>query len=215
MLASLVYKELRLNINPWSYWWFASVLFLIVPAMPYFIAMDYIVFFFMFLTQLDKANQDLVFAASLPVSRNQVVTTRMTTVILIEVMFMILVIPVALAHYWLYPTNNPAGMNPNLAFFGLMFMMYATFNLIYLTGTYKKPYRMAWPVVGGALISMAAGGLLTSLVVFVPSVAIINDRGMGNLGAQTIVFVAGLIVYAGLTFLARRKAVSNFSKVDL
>ena len=215
MITHLMYKEFRLNIKPWTYFWFISVLFLIVPAMPYSIGMAYICFFFMFVSQFDKINQDFTFSAFLPVLKSTKVTARMITIVLVEVVFMILAVPVAVAHDSLYATNNPAGMNPNLAFFGLMFMMYAVFNIIYLTGTYKQPYRMAWPIVGGALVSMIVGAILTIPVPFIPALAIINDRGLGHLGAQVTVLVAGFIVYAGLTLIAHHNAVANFSKVDL
>ena len=215
MIKDLMYKELRLNVNPWMYTWLAMALLLFIPSWVFFFAIGYIFMFFMLLGQQDKANQDLAFAMSLPIPKSGIVTARTYTIIIVEIAALLVAAPVAILRYWIYPFNNAAGMNTNLAFFGFMLMMYAVFNIIFLPGSYKRAYRLLWPILGGSVISVLFAGTVTSLVAILPSLAFLNDRGLGNLGAQMIVFLIGLGTYAVLTWLAHRQAVANFAEVDL
>ena len=218
MIKNLVYKEFHLNINPWLLVFLAMALLLFIPTWVFFIALAYLFLFFMSLGQMDKANGDLAFACSLPIPKSSVVTARTITVVIIEAAELVLAGFVSLARYWLYPEGNlpGMGMNTNLAFIGVILVMYAVFNLIYLPGSYTRAYRMLWPVAGGSLIAVVIGGVMTYLLSLQPTLAgIFNDRGFGHPWAQILLFAAGLLVYAILTALARRKAVSNFAKVDL
>lgn len=215
MIKDLVYKEFRLNIVPWAYTFFAFALLLLIPSWVFFIAIAYIYMVIMFVAQFDKANNDLAFAMSLPVPKRSIVQARTMTVIIVELGFLALCTPIAILRYYLYPHGNEVGMNVNLAFFGLMLVMFVIFNTIYLPGAYKRAYRMLWPLLGGTAISVTIIGILTTLIAVIPSLSILNDRGLGNLGAQATVFVASVVVYAVVTYVAYRKAASNFAKVDL
>ena len=218
MITSLINKELRLSVNPWLYIFLAMALLLFIPTWVFFIALAYLFLFFMALGQMDKANQDLTFAISLPIPKSSIVTARTITVVIIEAAELVLAGLVSVARYWLYPDGNlqAMGMNTNLAFFGVMLMMYAVFNLVYLPGSYKRAYRMLWPLAGGSLIAVVIGGFLDYVLSLQPTLArIFNDRGFGHPWAQILLFAAGFVVYAGLTAVAWRKAVSNFAKVDL
>jgi len=126
-----------------------------------------------------------------------------------------LALKAALIRHRLYDTDNVAGMNPNMAFFGLVLVMYAVFNAIFLPGSYKAAYRLLWPLLGGSLIAVAVGIALTTLPAVVGQLAAVNDRGLGNLPAQAAVLVAGVGVYAVTTVFACRWAAANFEGVDL
>jgi len=215
-MRDLLYKEWRLSVNPVVWLWLMISVLLMVPDWPYFVVAAYVVFAFMIIGQMDKANQDLAFAVALPVPKRRIVLARTMTVLAFELAMLVVCVPFAVWRYHVYTTDNAAGMNVNLAFFGLMLVMYAVLNLVYLPGSYSRAYRLLWPVLGGATIAMVVGGTLTTLVAVVPWLSVrLNDRGLGNPGWQAAVFVAGLVVYAGLTVLAYRRAAANFEKVDL
>jgi|GEM_PF-2387679 len=164
MIKHLLYKEFRLNIYPWMYGFFAFPLLLLVPAWPFFVALAYFFLLVLIIAQTDKANQDLAFGAGLPIPKSGVVTARTWTLVILEVAQVLFAAVVAVGRYWLYSKDNSAGMNVNLAFFGLIFVMYAVFNLIYLPGAYSRPYRMLWPILGGSMIAVLVGGVATTLV---------------------------------------------------
>ncbi len=216
MIKDLLYKEFRLAIPTSNWCWLAAVILLLIPGWPFFIVFTYLFFgFFLIVVQTAKANQDLVFSVALPIPKAGIVTARAAMIVAVEVGMLILAVPFAIARYWLYDWDNYAGMNSNLVFFGFILVMLATFNGIYLPGAFKAPDRMLWPVGGGTIIATLVAAVLTTLPVALPSWSILNDRGLGNLGVQLAVFSVCLVVYAGGTFLAYRRAVANFAKVDL
>ena len=215
MLKNLIYKEFRLNIIGWAYLWFLCVLLLLIPSWVFFVAVAYILFFFMLATQMDKANNDLAFALSLPIPKVAIVTARACTLVIIEVIILILMVPLCILRYFIYPTGNELPMNTNIAFFGFMLVMFATYNIVYLTNAYSRAYRMLLPMLGGYLAALVVGGGLTLMPTVIPSLSVLNDRGLGNLGYQMAVLALGVLLYGGLTYLAHRKASANFIKVDL
>jgi len=215
-MRNLIIKEFRLNINPFSYAWLLMGALLLIPTWPFFIAVGYCFFFFMLITQIDKANQDLAFALSLPVPKSRIVLARALTMVIVEAAMLVLCAPFAIARYYIYPDGNTIGMNTNLAFFALMLVMFAVFNAIFLPGAYKAAYRILWPMLGGSVIAAVVGGGLTTLVPFQPWLAArFNDRGLGEPGWQLGLFLVGVLVFAASWFLSYRKAVANFGKVDL
>ncbi|MDR0283438.1 MAG: ABC-2 transporter permease [Propionibacteriaceae bacterium] len=214
MIKTLIYKEFRLNVTPWMYAWLLGPLLLFIPQWPFVFAFFYGFFFYMTLTQSDKGNQDLAFAAALPVPKTGIVTARTTTIIITELASLVLGAPVAVARYWLYD-GNAAGMNTNLAFFGLMLLMYGVFNVIFVATSYTWAYRMLWPMLGGMVIATLVGGVTTTLVAVLPALAVLNDRGLGHPGYQVVIFTAGVLLYAGLTYVGLRKGQANIARIDI
>ena len=215
MLKRLVHKELRLNV-PWQHFLFAALaLLLLIPSWPFAIAFMFIYVPMMIVPQTDRANSDLLFAALLPVRKRDIVVARAVMLVALEAAFLAVGALAAVGRYWLYDADNIAGMNPNAAFFGLVLVMYAVFNAIYLPGGYKAAYRLLWPLLGGSVVAVAVGLVLTTLPAVVPQLAGLNDRGLGNLPAQALVLGVGLGVYAVTTAFACRRAAANFERVDL
>jgi hypothetical protein len=215
MLNNLMHKELRLNVPAGLWLCLAFPILLLVPTWPFVIAFGYVFIPVMVIMQMDKANADLLFATLLPVRKRDIVTARTATLALIEAGFVAVGAVFAVVRHFLYDSPNQAGMNVNLAFFGVVLAMYAVFNAILLPGYYKSAYLMLWPILGGSLVSVLVGGVLALLPPLVPALGVVNDRGLGNVGWQLTVLAGGLAVYAAATALAHRQAVSNFERVDL
>ena len=215
MLKNLIHKELHLNMR-WPNFLFAALaLLLLVPAWPFAIAFMFIYIPMMIVPQTDRANADLLFAALLPVRKRDIVVARAVSLVGMEAAFVAVGVLAALIRYRLYDADNPAGMNPNVAFFGLVLVMYAVFNAVFLPGSYKAAYRMLWPILGGSVIAVAVGLVLTTLPAVVPALAGLNDRGLGHLPAQAAVLGVGAGVYAVTTVFACRRAAASFEGVDL
>ena len=215
MLKNLIHKEFRLNV-PWPLFLCATLgLLLLIPGWPFAVAFMFVYVPMMIVPQTDRANADLLFAALLPVRKRDIVLARTVSLVVMEAAFLALGVMAALVRPWLYDTDNYAGMNPNVAFFGLVLVMYAVFNAIYLPGGYKAAYRLLWPLLGGSVIALAVGVVLTTLPAVVPALAALNDRGLDNLPAQALVLGAGVLAYAAATVLACRRAASNFERGEL
>jgi hypothetical protein len=216
MTRDLIAKELRLNIAPGLYLMLLLAMLLLIPAWPFYIAFGYVILVIMIVAQTDKANNDLLFTALLPVRKRDMVTARTWVIVGWEMAYVLLGAVFAVVHHALYHESNVTGMNPNVAFFGTIFVMYAIFNAIYLPGAYTKPYRMLRPLLGGAVAAVFAAGVLNTVPLAIPAVAErFNDRGLGNPLWQLAALVVGLAVYVGATMRASAKAASNFEQVNL
>jgi hypothetical protein len=216
MLKDLMLKELRLNWHPGQWLFLFLACLLLIPEWVYYIAFLYIFIMLMVVVQSDKANGDLVFTALLPVRKRDIVAARMWTIVGWELVYLAVAAVCAAVRMRFYPTENGAAMNTNLAFFGTVFIIYAVFNAIFIPGSYKRPYRMLWPLLGGAIIAMVLGAVMDTLPLFISSIGrLFNDNGLGHLPYQLAVLVVGIVVYAGSILWAGKKAMANFEKVDL
>ncbi len=214
-MVNLMVKELRLNVLPGFYLFLLFGALLLIPTWTFYIAFAYIFLLFLNITQLDRANADLMLSATLPIRKAEIVYARALTVVFFELATILVSVPFAVARHALYSTDNQACMNTNLAFYGTMMLMFGLFNVVYFATAYTKPYRLAWPLLGGTLISLLPVAALDTLVMVLPQLAIFNDRGLGHLDAQLPVLAVGLVVWAGLTWLGARRGAKAFAQVDL
>ena len=115
----------------------------------------------------------------------------------------------------LYRTENFL-LDPNVAFFGLTFVMYGLFNLVFFPMFYKTAYKIGLPTLIAviAVVLFALG--VEMAVLFVPGARNVLDGIGGDAQLRQLpVLAAGIVVYALLTWLACRVSVKRFEKVDL
>jgi hypothetical protein len=216
MLKDLVHKELRLEVHPAQWAFLVLAALLLIPQWLYYITFLYLFILVMVRMQTDKANNSLVFAALLPVRKRDIVTARTLAIVAVELVYLLLAAICAIVRLRFYPQNNSVSMNSNVAFFGTAFLMYAVFNAICISGSYKRAYRILWPILGGTVISMAVGAILNTLPVFIPTVSRpFNDQGLGHLPYQLAVLAVGIAAFVGATIWANKKGAASFEMVDL
>ena len=216
MLRDLIYKELRVNVHQGLWAFLLLPALVLIPQWLYYIALMYLFIQVMVVVQTDKANNDLIFTTLLPVRKKDVVAARTCTIVGCELAYILVAAVCAVIRLRFYPQNNTISMNTNVAFFGTAFVMYAIFNAIFVPGTYKKPYRMLWPLLGGALISLTVTAILNTLPLVIPAVSrLFNDNGLGHLPYRLAALVAGVAAFAGATIWANKKAAANLELVDL
>ena len=150
-MKNLLYKEFRLALHPSFYIFFLFGVLLLIPNWPFFIAFGYLFLAFMNMFFIARANQDIFFTASLPVRKKDMVRARVLTLALMELLQIVVAIPFAVLHNRLYLQENLAGMNVNIAFFGLVLIMYAVFNLVFLPMFYRNAYRAGLSMVVAVL----------------------------------------------------------------
>jgi ABC-2 type transport system permease protein len=216
MLKDLMRKELRLNWHPALSAFMLLASLLLIPQWVYYIAFIYIFILVMVVVQTDKANNDLIFTTLLPVRKKDVVTARTLVIVGWQLLYIALAAACAAIRLRFYPVNNGTSMNSNLAFFGSAFLMFGIFNAIFIAGTYKTPYRMVWPLLGGSVIAVSVGAILDTLPLFIPAVSrLFNDNGLGHLPYQLAALLFGIAVFAGATVWAAKKGAANLERVDL
>ena len=189
---------------------------LLIPDYPYFIAYMYIFITITVTFVVAKEHKDIFFTVLLPVRKKDVVKARIISVIMMELVYIIISIPFALISNSLHPQGNSWLLDPNFAFYGLVFVMYAIFNAVFLTLFYKTAYKMVIP----AILSISSAIIFAAVVEYViQKVAIIKsnfdtlDRNM--ILVQILILVAGLLIFVGSAVLIFRKASKNFEKIDI
>jgi ABC-2 type transport system permease protein len=215
-MKDLLYKEFRL-------WWHPaggiSLLlgsFLLFPSWPFFIAFCYVFIAFNIVFIAGRGNQDILFTASLPVRKREAVLARVCFIAMVELLQVIVAIPFAIINNAVYIKGNMAGMNTNFAFFGLVLIMYAIFNVIFLPGFYKTAYNVAMSILLAiaAVIVYVVG--VTIAVLFVPVLRTnLNGLGASHLSSQLTVLFPGIALFALLTLVAYRISANRFEKLDL
>ena len=215
-MKNLLYKEFKLSVQPLTYLFLATAAMLLIPSYPYEVAFFYQTMGIFFIFMLGNTNNDLFFTALLPVRKRDTVRARFITVIILELLQMVASIPFALLKSRLNIAPNMAGVEANLALFGVAFVMYGVFNLIFLPMFYKTGYKAGMPFL--------VSGLVMGLVVVVTEVAInlvpgwnvaLDSIKPAYLPQRLLAMAGGLMIFVVLTLLAYKLSVRRFERLDL
>ncbi len=215
-MNNLFYKELRLAIHPSVYILLSCGALLLIPSWPFFIAFGYLFIGFMNTFMINRSNHDILFTALLPVPKRDVVRARVSCMVILEVLQIVVAIPFACLNGLISPLGNQAGMNLNIAFFGVVFMMYAVFNAVFLPMFYRTAYKVGIPILAGTAACILFVGGVELAVHTVPFLAThVNALATAHLVSQLVVLLAGLFLFSLATLFACKRAAGNFEKLDL
>ena len=217
-MSKLLLKELRLGVNPFFYALpFLTGALMLIPAWLYFLVNLY----FCFITIPNmfagyKSNNDLLFTTVLPVSKKDIVTSRILFVVFLELLHIGLAIIFGLISVRLYPEVNYIFFGPTWGFWGLNFIMLAIFNIIFFPIYFKTAYKygVATVLAITAAIAFAGGaewlGLQNSFVK-----DLFKGAGADNGGVQLTILLIGIVIFVGFTWIAYRISNKRFAKVEL
>lgn len=216
-MKNLIYKELRLVISPQTLMFVALSALLLVPSWPYWVALMYCLFSFLITFGVARANKDLEFTAMLPISRKHVVMSKHITVVLVELAQMIFAIPFAIiGSLVLNRTGNLAGVDANITLFGMVFIGYAVYNLIFLPWYFKTGYKTGLAAGIGMIGYGVVMGVCEGLIQGIPTLKYYLDgTDIATLGYQSIVLAIGIIVYVCSLAVSLKLSTKNFEKVNL
>jgi hypothetical protein len=217
-MKALLFKEFKLALHPTTYLFLAIGAMLMIPSYPYYVAFVYtcLSIFFIFLSA--RENKDIFFTASLPVRKSDVVQSRVVTVAIIELLQLAIGIPFAIIGARINPnaTGNQAGIEANLAFFGLVLIMFALFNFIFLPLFYKTSVKLSAPLIFSSIavtLYVVAAEVAVQMIPFLKTHLDTIDPAMAVY--QFPILIAGAIIFGLSLWLSFRKSAANFEKVDL
>ena len=218
MMKDLLYKEFRLAKHPTMYMFLFFGVMLLIPSYPYYVAFFYtcLAVFFVFLT--GRENKDVYYTVSLPVRKSDIVRARTAMVAVFQLGSLLVAAPFAILSMAINPNpaGNPVGIEPNVAFFGLVLLMFALFNAIFFPFFYKTAENVGRAFLFG---SMAIFFFIifaeAPLYIFPQAKAYLDVTDAASQVRQLPVLAAGLVVYAVSMFLTCRRSIRLFEKVDL
>ena len=213
-IRNLLYKEFVLAKHPTMFFFPLFSCMLLIPNYPYLIGFMYtcLEVFFIFIT--GRENNDVLYTASLPIPKKDVVKARCAMIAIIQLFQILLSIPFAFLRARMVPALGPngAGMEANAALFGFAFIMYALFNHLMLTTFYKDGHSAGKGLIYGGIGVILVIGLAETLSVLAPW---LDSIASSDLLRQLPILACGALIYGvGLWFSCRRAA-RLFEKVDL
>ncbi|HIT66913.1 MAG TPA: ABC-2 transporter permease, partial [Candidatus Merdisoma merdipullorum] len=110
--------------------------------------------------------------------------------------------------------NNPVGLDATVAWYGFGFILYAVFDLVFLTAFYKSGYKVGKSFVLAAIpmVFLMASIEATS---YVPALVWLDSCRPEHLLAQLPILITGIVCYGILVPLAYRISARRFESVDL
>ena len=215
-MKNLLYKEFKLSINIMVYFMPLLGALLLIPDWTYFIAFMYAFISIPVTFVICKDQRDHAFSVLLPVRKKDIVKARFISVTVIEMLQIAVAVVFALISNALYPQGNRWLMDLNLAFFGIVFVIYALFNYIFLTMFYKTAHKIALPVVVSLLVTVIFTAAAEYVIQAVPLIGRVFDGlGGGRLINQIPVLLAGILIFVGLMTLSYKKSYRSFEKIDI
>lgn len=217
-MKELLYKEFKLATHPTTYLFLALGTLLLIPAYIYYIAFIYTCLGVFFVFLMGRENKDILYTVSLPVRKRDTVKARCLMVAAIELSQTLIGVPFAIIGIRINtnPLGNVAGIEANMAFFGLVLIMYALFNLFFIPEFYKTATRVG--------ISLILPSIIVALYITVAEVAVqkipylkthLDTTAPAMMLPQLVVLICGIILFILSLWWTYRKAAANFEKVDL
>lgn len=208
-----LYKDLRLAAHPTLYMFILLGALVIVPSYPYSL-----VFFFgclaPFITMMyGRETNDIYYMALLPIEKRKIVTSKCLLFAITQLSQLLFSVPFAILFH-LSSQSNVVGLNPNIAYYGFGFLIYAIFNFIFLTEFFKTAYKTGKAFIFGiipAVICMIAMEVLPHL----PVTYWLNSTISFDLLLQLPILAGGIICYVISMIVTNTIGGRHFEKVDL
>ena len=230
-MKHLLYKEFRLSIPLFVFFYLSFALMLLIPSYPYLVAFFFICNASMYIFTQGQANGDLLFSTMLPVRKRDVVRARYLSIMLLQMLFLLLCTGVIFLHQYLPPAglpDNPAGWDAGLMLLGAGLGVMGLYNLIgipaYFRGEAKIGRIMLITMLGlfsyiavmeGIAIAAAQARAYVPLFDWIETHLACFPSTPAAWAAQSIALSIGAAVYALLTLLGYRRAAKIFERVAL
>ena len=211
-MRALFYKQFKLVCHPMTLLFPLFGVMLLIPSYPYTVAFFYVTLGIFFMMLNGREQRDMDFSALLPIRKRDTVKVTILFTVLVELFSMLFAIPFALIsarHNHL--GTNAAGIDANIALFGMAFLLFAAFNFVFFTAFYRTGYKVgtAFIKAGIAMFFVVLGDVVLP---HVPGLAWLDG---GEVGKQLPFLLVCGAIYGVSTVLTYRIAAKRYEKVDL
>lgn len=214
-MLNLLRKELTLTMHPSTIIFIALSAMLLIPNYPYLVVFFYTAMAVFFNNNYARENSDTLFTLMLPVSKRDMVKSRIVFSVLLEMASMILCVLFAILRQSMGEPNY-AGMDANIALFGFAFIMLGLFNFTFYSVYFKDVKRVGVSFLWSCLVMLlyvAAEMACNFTVPFVRDV--LDTPDSVNIAPKLAVLAIGAAIYALLTLAVYKKSVKNFERYDV
>lgn len=210
----MLYKEMRLAAHPTSIIFAFLGCLVLVPSYPYSV-----IFMFgclaPYITFLNaRETNDIWYTAVLPVTKRESVLGKCLLTASFQLFQLLLSVPFTLLRNTMNIANNPVGLDATVAWYGFGFILYAVFDLVFLTAFYINGYKVGKSFVLAA-IPMVLLMVAIEAAAHIPALAWMDSYQPKHLLIQLPILLAGIVFYGVFVSLAYRISAKRFEKVDL
>lgn len=156
------------------------------------------------------AKQDNSFTAMLPVTKRDIVKSKIVAIGIIELIHLLSGIIMGIIHNQIYGTAN-FFMDMNIAFFGAMFVMFAIFNIIFLPLYFKTAYSYGRPVIYGIVVTLLYAFLLEYGTI---RFEFMRNIFKGTMQTQWIVVAVSVVIITVLSVITVKRSIRNFERIS-
>jgi len=137
-MKNFLNKEIKLCLGTINYVYLLFALMILIPAYP-----KYVGFFFSYVSLMHlfnnaMMNKDLEYSMILPITKKDIVKSRCLIVAVYQSVFILLTVPFAFLFNCMFTMGNVAGIEPNVAFYGIVLCIMSCCNYIYFVSFYTK-----------------------------------------------------------------------------
>ena len=216
MMNKLLMKEWRLALHPANLAFFALSAMLLIPNYPYYVTFFYTSLGIFFVCLTARENHDMEYSMLLPIRKRDLVKSRIAFCVTLEAIQVLLAVPFAFLRQSLLSAGNMVGMDANIAFFGLSFLMMGLFNLVFFTLYYHNPDKVGKAFVVASVaefVFMIIAEVLTHVVPLFRDQLDTPDPQFLALKLMTLLI--GFAGFALMTLIAYLRSANRFEALDL
>lgn len=217
-MKQLLRKELKLSASLLSYLFIAFGLMTFLPGYPILMGAFFVTFGIFQSFQTSREANDILYSVLLPISKADIVKSKFIFSIFIQlcgfgVMALITFLRMTtLSAAPVYMSN--ALMSANFIFLGFALLIFGCFNLIFIRGFFKTAYYYGKPFVFYMIAAFIIIGIAETLH-HIPGLEGLNTSAFENMPLQAAGLILGAGLYIFLTYIALKKAVRDFERIDL
>ena len=219
-MKNFLEKEIKLCLSAVNYLFLAFVAMIIIPNYPCYVPFYYLCFSILFIFNNAELNKDIQYSMVLPITKKDMVKSRCILVCVYEIAGALFTIPFAILIKQLVPQGNQAGIDSNVAFYGLVLILLTIFNFIFFTSFYKKAEKSGRPFFKASVAFWVCYLIIefpiwTKNIFNIEFFQLLDKIDASSQIKQLPILFAGILVFFGGWILTYKKSASLFEKVDL
>ena len=219
-MKNFLNKELKLCLNPINYIFLSFVAMIFIPNYPCYVPLFYLCVSVFFIFNNAQINRDMEYSLILPIKKSDIVKSRCIIVCVYELIGVILIIPLTILYSKLIPRGNLAGIDGNVAFFGLALIILTVFHYIFFTSFYKKATKPGLSFLFGSIGFWIAYPIMEFPIWFKNFVPfdyfkVMDSTASSDLVKQLPILLAGIVIYILGWIITYKKSAKRFEVVDL
>lgn len=216
-MLKLLKKEWTLVLIKPSLLFFLLATTMLIPSYPAIVPAFFVFFVIQISFTTAQSNRDIEFTAMLPVSRKQIVASKILFTNLVQIAYLLFCVPFAIiSSIILNPEGNIVGMDKNIAFFGYALIATAVFNILFFPIHFKNTHKIGLPIMSGLFGFFLFTVIFEITIALAPSIKNVLDTLNPAMVVPQIIFtICCLILYIAMMFVTYKLSSKAFKKMAI